>query len=228
MFWLLFAVGGLESHLLRAGEPIDAVLEVQGVVKGASSEEVTKLFVFIVPVEPARLYEMKVASVAKDGNFAFPSVPPGSYEVRAIKDSNVIARRRVTIRQGEEAPKIELDVATGSIKGKLSISGAAKTAKIRIIIVDSTTRISYRCTSTSDGTYEISQIVSGDYKIIFLDLSNRNILLVPTAPVRDIEVLGSEISRNYELSPIPATQPATLPATLGGERDRSTLFTPAN
>lgn len=99
------------------------------------------------------------------GNYAFASIPPGKYSISAYKESTLAAQPRIVEATAGQAVTVDFElVATGSITGTVTLSGAASGNSGTLVFIPGT---SYSAYANDAGTFTMSNVPVGTYTLTF-------------------------------------------------------------
>lgn len=105
----------------------------------------------------------------KDGSFSFEGVSPDTYTIRAGADGYTTVDRRISISMGESyvVPMGSLTNICGSITGTVTTNDSGLKSGVKVRATASDGKRSYETSTDEAGLYTLSNVLHGDYVLIF-------------------------------------------------------------
>jgi hypothetical protein len=165
---------------------IDAALELGGVIEGQVTDAISTTGLESVEVcaqDATTRTAVSCSHTDANGNYALPSVPPGSYRVgfwgeresaayapQYYEDKpSFVEATPLQVAEGETVTGIDAQLATGArVSGTVTDSSGAPLASIAVCILQSAAAGPERCTYTDpNGQYALPGVASGTYQVAF-------------------------------------------------------------
>lgn len=111
----------------------------------------------------------RTSMTGKDGSFSFEGVSPDTYTIRAGADGYTTIDRRISISMGESyvVPMGSLVNLCGSITGTVTTNDSGLKSGVKVKATASNGERSYETVTDEAGLYTLSNVLHGDYVLIF-------------------------------------------------------------
>lgn len=111
----------------------------------------------------------RTSMTEKDGSFSFEGVSPDAYTIRAGADGYTTIDKRISISMGESyvVPMGSLTNICGSITGTVTTNDSGLKSGVKVRATASDGKRSYETSTDEAGLYTLSNVLHGDYVLIF-------------------------------------------------------------